>query len=417
MSKLKYEVIGFKVKEDFINNQARQLLIEGEIGKAIDFLKTITDDEDIIADVLFGRKKFVEIGDTQEFTLKEDDAKHVCGLGLKPDEVMSNFERRSKELIELAEHFGMTPPKMKGQLYKNRELNRVSVAKRNFDLLDRMKDEIIYPEIFIEYDLVSNPMVTTKLFTKRYGGSSSMTFSRKYQKKYCPKARDIEGIYSLVSFFETLTNNFSFPTKMDFQTYDPEEFVRRYRDGELSEQEIKEAKVRQDIEEATEREIKHLSDDILDNPVMENLKKLNPKMAEITEESMKRMIDGGKTYSISLADDIHGDSGYIDKEGKWYTVCPMEHERFADEWLYEHKITQSERSAKDTLVKKLGWIAVTVGAFGVYVHGGRYNNKQRQVLKKWMDKFKITNFDPVGDPDGFNTVKSIESSWFNGGRL
>ena len=65
--------------------------------------KTMTEDDDIIADVLFGRKKFVEIGKTQHFDLDEDNATEVLGMRIDPVGIFLRLHEKRLEIEACAE--------------------------------------------------------------------------------------------------------------------------------------------------------------------------------------------------------------------------------------------------------------------------------------------------------------------------
>lgn len=389
----------FRVSGDFLSTHARESLVEGNIEYAIKFLKTITEDENIIADVLFGRKKFVEIGDTQEFKLVDDDANKLSFLKLDSIEVANHLWKQRKEIEDLAKKYHIEVPMVQGDFYTNPELNFVAQVKKNLDIAKRCKDEITHPEWFIDYS-VGNPMNTFQ-FVQKIGEPSIRHYIKKYDKSVRVSHVEILGIWSLVKFFERLTENFSLNTRMDFHTYDPKEFVDNFRHKQL------------DVPKITTTPIRELG--FTGNSTMDRLRQMSPRMADLAEDTMDRLITGTKTYDIKNPDDIDRDSGFIDKEGNWYSAEPMEHEPFAYDFITKHKLKGTELSSKDTLVKDYGWIAVTVGAVGIYVVGGRFNRRQRQTIKKWFKKYKHT-FHPIGDMDSYDDITDEKDKWFDGGR-
>ena len=401
------ESLHFRVSDDFINTHAREVLVEGNIERAIKFLKTITEDENIIADVLFGRKKFVEIGDTQEFKLADDNTTTVFSLKLNSIEVVNHFWKQRKEVEDLAKVYHIEVPMVQGDFYTNPELNFVAQAKKNLDIAKRCQDEIMHPEWFIDYS-VGNPMNTFN-FVQKIGEPSIRQYIKKYDKSVRVSHVEIIGIWSLVKFFERLTENFELNTRMDFHTYDPKEFVDNFRHKQL------------DIPQITTTPVRYSNEELgfSGNSTMDRLRQMNPRMAEIAEGTMDRLITGTKTYDIKNPDDIDRDSGFIDKNGNWYSAEPMEHEPFANDYLLEKKMIKKKSngvlSCKDELVKSYGWIAVTVGAVGIYVVGGRFNRKQRQTIKKWFKKYKHT-FHPIGDIDCYDDITDEKDKWFDGGR-
>jgi len=396
----------FRVSDDFINIHARELLVEGSIEQAIEFLKTITEDENIIADVLFGRKKFVEMGDTQEFKLVSDNVTELFLLKINSIEVVNHFWEQRKEIEDLAKVYNIEVPMIQGDFYTNSELNFVAQAKKNLDIAKRCKDEIMYPEWFIDYS-VGNPMNTFN-FVQKIGEPSIRQYIKKYDKSVRVTHVEIIGIYSLAKFFEQLTENFELNTRMDFHTYDPKEFVDNYRYKQL------------DVPQIT-TPVRYSNKELgfSGNITMDRLKQMNPKMADLAEKTMDRLITGIKTYNIKKPDDIERDSGFIDKEGNWYSAEPMEHEPIAYDYLTESKMVKGRDtgvlSCKDELVEGYGWIAVTVGMVGIYVVGGKFNRKQRQTIKKWFMKYKH-EFNPTGDMDCYGNITDEKDKWFGGGR-
>jgi len=396
----------FRISGDFINIHARESLVEGNIEYAIKSLKTMTEDENIIADVLFGRKKFVEIGDTQEFDLANDNATELFLLKLDSIEVVNHLWEQRKEIEDLAKVYKIEVPMIQGNFYTNPELNFVAQAKKNLDIAKRCKDEIMHPEWFIDYS-VGNPMNTFN-FVQKIGEPPIRLYIKKYDKSIRVSHVKIIGIWSLVKFFERLTENFTLNTRMDFHTYDPKEFVDNYRYKQL------------DIPQIT-TPVRYSNEEhgFSGNSTIDRLKKMNPRMADLAENTMDRLITGTKTYDINKPDDMERDSGFIDKEGNWYSAEPMEHEPFAHDYLIENKMVKGKDtgvlSCKDELVEGYGWIAVTVGMLGSYVVGGRFNRKQRQTIKKWFKKYKH-KFSPIGDMDSYDDITDEKDKWFDGGR-
>lgn len=406
----------FKVQDEFINNHARQLLIEGEIEKAISFLKTLTTDEDIIADVLFGKKKFVEIDDTQEFRLASDSAIEMLGLELCSSKVSKRLWEKRRKNEELAKHYGIEIPKIVGNFSNNDELNIVLQAKKNYNISDRCKDEIMHPEIFINYD-VGNPM--NCLYFMSFKWKREMIYSRKYKKNYCLVTKTISSKEDLVDFFQVLTQNFELNTRFEFQTYDPKTFVEESE--MLPQKHIIDTvieKRKNKLENKDKKDMMRAGRNVKQYMKFDELKAINPRMGKIAENTFDRMFTG-KTYDINNPDDVERDSGFIDKEGNWYSAEPMEHEPFAHDYLVKNKLVRKKDtgvlSCKDELIKDYGWIAVTVGGLGIYVIGGKFSREQRQTLKKWFKKYGHV-FHPIGDIDSYDDITDEKDFWFEGAR-
>jgi len=407
MKQLRTGTVHFRVQDNFINTHARELLVEGDIENAISFLKTITEDEDIIAEVLFGRKKFVEIGNTQEFSLGYDNVTELFQLKIDSVEIANHLWSQRKEIEDLADGYNIEVPMIQGDFYTNPELNFVMQARKNLDIAERCKDEITHPEWFIDYS-VGNPMNTFQ-FVQKIGEPSIRQYVKKYDKSVRVSHVEILGIWSLTTFFERLTENFTLNTRMDFHTYDPKEFVDNYRHKQLV------------VPQITTTPVRCSNDEIgfQGNSMMDRLREVNPRMAKLAEGTMDRMIKGVTTYNIETPDDIERDSGFIDKKGNWFSAEPMEHEPFAHDYLIKNKMVKGKDtgalSCKDELVDGYGWIAVTVGGLGTYVVGGKFNQKQRQTIKKWFKKHKHT-FHLTGDTDCYDDITNENDKWFDGGR-
>lgn len=97
----------------------------------------------------------------------------------------------------------------------------------------------------------------------------------------------------------------------------------------------------------------------------------------------------GKGYDIGLSDKFSLSTGYIARNGKWYSCFPQEHIPFAQDYL--KKYYPHLKYAKETMLDELGWISVSEVSLGYFVQVGKkeINSKQRLTLKEWFKEYKI----------------------------
>lgn len=468
MSVTKTGTLHFRVGADFINNQARTFLREGEVDRAIDILKCLTENDTHVSQVLFGKSKFEEIGDTQRFKIVPDNTTEIDHFKIDANSVENFFKERIEHNRQIAKCFDIKLPIVTGKFSDDKDLNRVMLTYRNYKMSDRCMDEIFHPEWFIDYS-VGNPMCKTTLIwgenSRRLRGEPNWFTNSKYNLTYLPTSRIVGSRYSLVKFFETLTDGFVIQTKVNLHTYDPKEVSDNYYADTLPKKYNKERALEklltgESIEDENSEEIEIVRKEETEDeskkkyfeelgrfadkvvqfnekityerkegkykghfffpPVREellNIKDKYPELSEIVDKKIRILEMKDKPYDHDLKpDDLNMVDGLIDKDGNWYSIPAMVHERFASDYLKKLGKEKDNLSNKDELVKTYGWITVTLGMMDYYIIGGKYNNKQRKTLQRWMKKFKVKQFHPIGDMDFYGEVESEDDHWFDGGR-
>ncbi len=463
MSVLKYETLHFRVQDEFISKHARTLLREEEIDKAISFLKCITDEDKYVSQVLFGKAKFEEIEDTQRFKLVPDGTEKIGDFKIDAKSVKKHFNKKRNHNKQIAECLDIEIPVITGTFSDDKDLDRVLLAYRNYKVSERCVDEIFHPEWFIDYS-VGNPkcsLIWSENIKARQLRGEPNWYKSKYGEKYLPTSRVVFDRQSIVMFFEVLTDGFILNTKTNIRTYNPREFVDNYysesevekfnkadkldkllfkgkledyeESEEIQEMRKKAQKEKEYIElgkfaekvvqlkeklEYERKEGKFKDKYFLKPEKIEllNIKKKYPDLADIVDRKLELINEADKPkYYNFKPDDIKMIDGLIDNDGNWYSTGPMQHENFAYDYLKKMG-REKTYSCKDELVKTYGWITVTDGMFSIYIIGGNFNKKQRKTLQKWMKKYKVKKFNPIGDKDFYGYVKSLNDSWFNGGR-
>lgn len=469
MSGTKTGTLHFRVGADFINNQARTFLREGDLDRAISILKCLTENDTHVSQVLFGKSKFEEIGDTQTFKLVPDNTTKIDDFKIDADSVENFFKERTEHNKQISSCFDIELPLVTGKFSDDTDLNRVILSYRNYKMSDRCIDEIFHPEWFIDYS-VGNPMCKTTLlwgsYSRRLRGEPNWMVNRKYNLTYLPTSRIVGSRYSLVAFFETLTDGFVIQTKVNLHTYNPKDVADNYyADTELERfrkeknleklfhvesiedenseeiETVKEKENEKEIEKKYFEDLGRFADKVVqlnekliyerkegkykerffrvsETEELLNVKEKYPELTEVVDKKIQLIEMKDKPFNHDLKpDDLEMVDGLIDKDGNWYSVPSQGHEEFACEYLKKFgKEQESFYGNKDKIVKTYGWVTVTLGMMDYYVMGGKFNNKQRKTLQRWMEKFKVKEFHPIGDIDFYGEVKGVDDPWFSGGR-
>ena len=125
----------------------------------------------------------------------------------------------------------------------------------------------------------------------------------------------------------------------------------------------------------------------------------------------KCKVTARKGYDIEWPDKFSLSTGYIDPKGKWYSCFSQEHIPFAQDYL--KKYYPHLKYAKETMLDKLGWIAVSEVSLGYFVQVGKkgINSKQRLTLKEWFKKYKVS-FKVQGVKEDYGEVDSEYDDFF-----
>ena len=417
--------VHFTVEPKFLVDTARQMWIEGDgEERAVSLMECVAeDDTDTIIKILSGELTLIELeseGHEQRLTIETDDATEMYGNKLCPLERANYYWRKRAKLEQKIQDFllglPIPIPIVEGDLHKHPTLNMVYLAKANYEIAQRMRDELFYAPRFLDLS-IGNPKSWIGYKDKDVGDTPTKEWKYGRYREY--KRLPIKNVNELVDFFRKITMDFTFTTKFNLITYDYMHIVEQHSieenkkimynyewdlDKQNREEQIKRIEKVEDeeLKEIERATLKEQEDAEIYRRATQQMMERNKRIQEATginpekllNEQMKIML-GQKAVYKGEPDDLSLSSGLIAPNGDWYSCEYMEHEPFAEEYCIAHDIEVTKVSAKDQLVLNEGWATITEMQFmdmGHLVQCDELNPKQKATLIKWLKKYGIESY-------------------------